>query len=313
MPQDAPPPDSSDQVEQAVRALMPALRRQAMGANLFIALAIGATVVGALLILNSGMEDKDRWKMAGLAGIAGFVVVAWIYRSTIRSQQAQVMPILASAIGLTYSKDAKTFLQALPKRLLPARGIRTGEDHVHGSIGAHGIHMAEIHVESGGKNSRTLFRGIVAQFPNRATMPAFFIAQEDTTRPGFFFGGDLTTEGLFKLRTVTGGRGRSYGIWTSSISQQEPPALSEVVAILTRIEDLVGPAAELYAATSNGVEMHIALTHRRNLFHIGGLFPDESTLFRDVRDAMHDLTVPLTLAKALIEAEEATVAKVKGA
>ncbi|MDZ4068182.1 MAG: hypothetical protein U1E06_15255, partial [Tabrizicola sp.] len=108
MPQDAPPPDSSDQVEQAVRALMPALRRQAMGANLFIALAIGATGVGALLILNSGMEDKDRWKMAGLAGIAGFVVVAWIYRSTIRSQQAQVMPILASAIGLTYSKDAKT-------------------------------------------------------------------------------------------------------------------------------------------------------------------------------------------------------------
>jgi hypothetical protein len=313
MPQDAPHSETTSDVALAVRSLMPALKRHATLAVVIITLTIVAAAVAALLVLTSGMDGDDRWKMAFLAGLLAFLVVSGTYRWTLRKQQAQVMPILARAIGLAYSKDAKAFVKTLPKRLLPARGTRTGEDHVHGTIGAHAIQMAEVTVETGGKNSRTLFKGIVAQFPNRTTMPAFFVAREDNTRPGYFFGGDLSTEGLHQLRTVTGNAGRRYGIWTSWSQQEEPPALLEVVGILTRIEDLVGPAAELYAATSNGVEMHIALTHRRNLFHFGGLFPDENQLFRDVRDAMHDLTVPLTLAKALIQAEETAAAKVKGA
>lgn len=313
MPQDAPQSDTTSEVALAVRNLMPTLKRQATIAVVIITLTVVAAAVAALLFLMSDMDGEDRWKMAFIVGIAAIFVVTATYKWTIRSQQAQVMPILARAIGMTYTKDAKTFVKDLPKRLLPARGIRKGEDHVHGTIGAHAIQMAEVNVETGGKSSRTLFNGIVAQFPNRTTMPAFFVALEDKTRPGIFFGGGLTTEGLYHLRTVLGNGGRRYGIWTSWSQQEEPRALSEVVAILTRIEDLVGPTAELYAATSNGVEMHIALTHRRNLFHFGGLFPDENQLFRDVRDAMHDLTVPLTIAKALIDAEETAAAKVKGA
>lgn len=54
--------------------------------------------------------------------------------------------------------------------------------------------------------------------------------------------------------------------------------------------------------------MHVALSHKRNLFHLGGLFPDEAQLFRDVRAAMQDPTVPLTPAKALIGAEETVAA-----
>lgn len=309
MPQDAPHSDTTSDVALAVRNLTPTLKRQATFALVIITVAILAAAVVAFLILNSGAEDRDRWKWAAFSALMGFLVVTAIYNWTVRKQQAQVMPILARAIGLTYSKDAKTFVKTLPKRLLPARGVRKGEDLVHGTIGAHAIQMAEVIVETGGKSSRTLFKGIVAQFPNRTTMPAFFVAKEDNTRPGVFFGGDLSTEGLFPLRTATGNAGRRYGIWTSWSQQEELPALSDVVAVLTRIEDLVGPAAELYAATSNGVEMHVAMTYRRNLFHFGGLFPDENQVFRDVRDAMQDLTVPLTIAKALIQAEEAAVAK----
>jgi hypothetical protein len=311
---DPPPPsDITNEVALAVRALMPALKRQAMVAVGIITAAVVAAVVASVFSLNSEMEGKDRWKMALFAGIGAFFVVTWTYKWTIRKQEAQVMPILARAIGLTYSKDAKPFVKALPKRLLPERGVRAGEDHVHGSLGAHAIQMAEVNVETGGKNSRTLFKGIVAQFPNLVTMPAFFVALEDKTRPGMFFGGDLSTEGLYHLRTVTGNGGRRYGVWTSWSKVEEPPKLSAVAAILTRIENVVGPGAELYAATSNGVEMHIALSHKRNLFHLGGLFPDENQLFRDVRAAMQDLMVPLTLAKSLIEAEETASEKVKGA
>ena len=311
---EAPAPrDTTDEVAGAVRALMPGLRVQAMIAVTIITLAIVGAGIAAVLSLNSGMEGEDRWKMALVAGITAFFVVTWTYKWTVRKQEAQIMPVLSRAIGLDYSKNAKPFVSALPSRLLPKRGIRAGEDHVHGTLGAHAIQMAEVTVETGGKNSRTLFKGMVAQFPNRVAMPAFFVALEDKTQPGFFFGGDLSTEGLHHLRNVTGNGGRSYGIWTSWSKVEEPPALSAVVAILTRIEDHVGHGAELYAATSNGEEMHLALSHKRNLFHLGGLFPDENQLFRDIRAAMQDLTVPLTLAKVLIGAEETASEQTKGA
>lgn len=309
MTQDTPPPDASTEVALAVRALIPALKRQAAIATGIITLAIVGAAVAMVFALNSGMDGESRWKITMAAGIVAFFLVSWTYKWTVRRQEAQVMPILARAIGPDYSKDAKAFTRALPKRLLPERGIRAGEDHVRGTIGAHAIQMAEVKVETGGKNSRILFKGIVAQFPNRTAMPAFFIALADKTRPGFFFGGDLSTEGLYQRSAVTGNGGRSYGVWTSWSQQEELPALAQVVAILTRIEDHVGPGAELYAATSNGEEMHIALSLKRNLFHLGGLFPDENELFRNVRAAMQDLTVPLTLAKLLMEAEEAAAAK----
>ena len=313
MPEPASPLDATTEVALAVRALVPGLKRQAILAIGIITVAIVAAGVAVVLSMSSELDGQNRWKMAMFAGIAAFFVVGWTYRWTVRTQEAQVMPVLARSIGLGYSKDASRFVKSLPKRLLPERGIRSGEDHIQGTFGAHAIQMAEVLVETGGKNSRILFKGFVSQFPNRTKMPAFFVALEDKTRPGMFFGGDLSTEGLHHLRTVTGNGGRSYGVWTSWSQMEEPPALSAVVAILTRIEDHVGSGAELYAATSNGEQIHIALSHKRNLFHLGGLFPDENQMFRDVRAAMQDLTVPLTLAKLLIEAEEAAVEKVKGA
>ena len=128
MPQDAVPPDASSEVALAVRALMPVLKRQATLAVGIITLAIIAAAVASMLFLNSGMDGEDRWKMAFLVGIAAFFVVTWTYKWTVRKQEAQVMPILARAIGFSYSKNAKSFVSTLPRRLLPARGIRAGED-----------------------------------------------------------------------------------------------------------------------------------------------------------------------------------------
>lgn len=301
--------DAPDAVTQAVRALLPDLRR---GANLtvgIIVLALLGALVGIIYAMNSGMDSEHRWKVSAfIAVIAGFVVTI-AYRLAITNRESLVMPVLSRSIGMTYSKDAKPFVEKLPKRLLPARGIRKGEDLVQGTLGAHAIQMAEVKAETGGKNSTILFQGIVAQFPNRAPMPAFFLALEDKTRPGIIFNSELSTDGLVHLRTVTGGGGRSYGIWTSSATTDEPPALAAVVGVLTSLESHVGPGAQLYAATSNGVEIHVALSHKQNLFHIGGLFVTEADLFTKVRTALYDLTVPLTLAKALIQAEETALAK----
>ena len=270
--------------------------------------ALGAGLVVGFWSLSSGTDGDERWKLGLFALIMAAVAVGWAHKAMIRKQEALVMPVLAAAVGLTYAKDAGGFLRALPNRLLP-KGVKSAEDLVQGNLGAHRIEMAEIKIETGGKNSRTLFAGLVARFPNRVAMPAFFIAREDKTRPGMFFGGELSTDGLYLLRSVIGGGGASYGVWTSWTARDEPAALAPVVEKVTRIEDLLGRGTQLYAATCDGTEMHVALTHSRNLFRIGGLFPNESDVFADVRAAMQDLTVPLTLAKALIETEEISVVK----
>lgn len=298
-----PATDPTDQVAQTVQALMPGLRGLARRALIWMAATLVVTLAATAMVLQINPQDGDVWKGAVLVLILGGALIVFWYSRMHRRQEMLVMPVLASAVGLSYAKDARPFLGALPDRLLP-KGVRSAEDHVSGQLGAHQLQLAEVTVVTGGKNSRTLFKGIVARFPNRTAMPAFFLAPEDKTRTGLFFGGDLSTKGLEHAQNVRGASGRTYGIWTSGGGNQDHPALAAVVAILTGIETLVGDSATLYAATSNGVEMHLALSLKRNLFHVGGLFPDEAAIFADVRAALKDLSVPLTLAKALIEAEE---------
>lgn len=303
-------PDDPDAVARAVRALMPAFRRQARLALAVMALSAALAATAILVALGSGLETRALLKvvMVGVIGL-GLVVVA-ARRWAVRRQEAAVMSIFARSIGLTHAKDASAFVRSLPKRLLPERSLRKGEDHIHGTLGAHAIEMAEVTAETGGKSSRILFRGIVARFPNRTAMPAFFIALADDTRSGLFSGANLSTEGLHHRRDVAVGQ-RSYGIWTSSKDGPEPPALSAVIGILTGLETVV-PGAQLYAATSNGEVIHVALTHGRNLFRIGGLFPGEDRIFADVQAALRDLAAPLSLANALIQAEAAAAQKLRG-
>ena len=303
-----PPMDAGDEVTRAVSALMPDLRRHARTSLALVAFAVAAGLAVAALILQSGMEEGDRWNWAFLAGITGLILAGAVYKWTRSTQEELLMPVLARSIGFVYGKNARSFVEALPRRLMPEGSVRSGEDHLKGALGAHTIQMAEVTAETGGKDSDILFKGIVVQFPNRTAMPAFFIARQDETTPGFFSGGRLSTQGLHPLRDVTIGQ-RTYGIWTSQPDGPEPQSLSAVIEVLRALEIRVGMGVELYAATSNGVEMHVALSHKRNLFRAGGLFPSEDRILADVQRVLQDLKIPLTLAQALIEAEEAVAVK----
>ena len=104
--------------------------------------ALAATAI--LVALGSGLETRALLKvvMVGVIGL-GLVVVA-ARRWAVRRQEAAVLFILARSIGLTHAKDASAFVRSLPKRLLPERSLRNGEDHIHGTLGAHAIEMAEV-------------------------------------------------------------------------------------------------------------------------------------------------------------------------
>lgn len=299
---------TAQDVTRVVAELLPILRKQARTS---LALIAGAIVLGgvvALGFLRSNLAEEDRWEYALYAVITGFVVAYASYRWTTSTQEELLMPVLARSIGFAYGKNARGFVASLPDRLMPTRAEVSGEDHLKGTLGAYAIQMAQVTAETGGKDSTVLFKGIVAQFPNRTAMPAFFIAPEDKTRPAFFLGGNLSTKGLEHLRSVQAG-GRSFGVWTSASDGPEPPALSAVIDILTSLDMRIGQVTQFYAATSDGKEMHVALTQKRDLFRLGSLVPTEARVFSGVQRAMQDLTIPLTLAQALMQAEEAVIAR----
>jgi hypothetical protein len=299
-------------VGAAVHALKPQLTRLsifAIAAMTVAGVATVATILYALVLIDDGV---DRFKFAFIFGIIGALAMAFFYSQMRKRQEALVMPVIAQAVGMTYSKDAKFFLKALPARLLPRAAVRKAEDHVYGKLGRHEIQMAEVTIETGGKHSRTLFKGVVAQFQNSIAMPAFFLAPHEQTRPGMIFKAWIPTDGLYHLRDVVGSSGVTFGIWTSWTDMQEPPALKAVIEILTSLDSRLATPMTLFTATSNGEEMHLALSHDRNLFSVGGLFQDDARLFSDVHRATRDLSVPLDLVKELVAAEVAAAEKVKG-
>jgi hypothetical protein len=303
------PDDPIVPVALAVRKLMPGLRRQAMVTAGLIAAIAAVSGVLTVLVASSRMEGEDRLKAGIIVVGLGASLIFLAHRWMRKRQEALVMPILAASVDLTYAKDAAAFAKQLPPRLLPSRGIRHSEDLVQGRLGVHTLQMAEVKVETGGKNSRVLFQGLVGRVPTQAPMPPFFLAQTSKTQPGMIFSGDLNTDGLYRLRSVQGADGMDYGIWTSWSALADPtPALDAVIAALLEVGTHLGQGFQLYTAMSDGTQTHIALSHQRNLFRVGGLFPDENQLFRDARAAMQDLLVPLTLARALIAAEQAAIA-----
>jgi hypothetical protein len=291
-------------VAAAVAALQPRLRRQSLVAIGAMTLAACLTVIGVVFVIGLEADDTgDKVKIIAFVLLVGGLAVYGIYRQLRKHQESLVMPIVASAVGLTYQKNAKPFLASLPDRLLPGQGIKAAEDHVTGQLGRHRIAMAEVKVETGGKNSRTLFKGVVAQLGNQVAMPAFFLAPPDQTRPGVIFNAWMPTDGLHHLRDVATPSGAVLGLWTSRTGRAEPPALAAVVKVLTDLETSIGPEVTLFSATSNGEEMHIALSHQRDLYRIGGLFPEHARLFSDVHAATRDLNLVLALANQLIAAE----------
>jgi hypothetical protein len=302
---------STPDVGAAVHALKPQLTRISVVALIFmIAFGIAGTT-GMILSIAAADLDEDRFKFVAVAAILGVGGIVFTFNRMRRAQEALVMPIVAAAVGLAYNKDAKQFLKGLPDRLLPGQSVKSAEDFVTGQLGNHTIQMAEVKVETGGKNSRTLFKGVVARFPNSIAMPAFFLAPKDQTKPGMIFKAWIPTDGLYHLRDITGPAGGVYGLWTPWNDRDEPPALSAVVDILTSLQTRLDVPMTLFTATSDGTEMHLALDHKRNLFSVGGLFQDDSQLFSDVFAATRDLSVPLNLVRELVAAEVAAAEKVK--
>lgn len=292
-------------VLRGVRALMPQLKRLAATAIALDALTILLCVRIIHWAWSSDMADKPKSQIFFLSPLLALSLVGVIHFWMRRRQQALVMPVLAQSVGLRFSPEARRFIDRFPRRVLPERGVPHCKNLVGATLGAHEFQMAELVVVTGRKNTETLFNGIAVWFPNRTPLPAFYLFQDRKTRNGAIIPRELSPDGLRHLRDISSLR-RTYGIWTSEPLAAEPPALSGVVDSLLRLEERLDQGSELYSASSSGTELHLLISHRRNLFQVGGTFLNEARLLKAVQAAMEDLKIALDLAQVLFEAERAS-------
>lgn len=304
MPNPDPPPVLD--IADVLPSLLPELRRITQKGWLLEA-AI-AVIAVAVLVLTAGMGENS-YTIPLIVLVVAVGLAAHVARTTRRHHEARIMPLMAEALGLGYLQNASSFMTSLPPRLLPKASRKTAEDQISGRIGDRPIRFAEMKVETGGEDSSTLFQGIVAEFPNLAPMPPFFLAAEGETRNWFGFAGRIKVDDLIRIDTITGPSGIVYGIWAGTAEVRRHPAFAAVLQVLTSLEGFIGSDSRLYTASSDGAIIHVALSHKRNLFMIGGLLNTGDALLDDMRLGFRDLSIPLTIAAKLLEAEQSAVAK----
>jgi hypothetical protein len=300
-------PDIPD-ITATLPGILPTLRRETLKGWAMMAGLLTAAVIVALSVKDIGKDGRAWALVIVVMAVVSLGAIATYIR---RRHEALIMPLLTRAAGLSYDQKGRWFLDSLPPRLLPKASDRTCEDVLSGRIGDRPIRFAEVKIETGGKNSSTLFRGVVMEFPNLVDMPAFFIASERETRGFFIFKGNIRVDDLVQVQTLTGRSGAEYGVWCSSAIAAEKPGFGAVVNVLTGLESIIGGDAKLYTASSDGREMHLAISHKRDLFKIGGMFADTTRLMQDIRHAYDDMTLPMRIVSALLAAE-AEVAKAGG-
>jgi hypothetical protein len=294
---DLAPPD----IAQAVAAIRPEIRALHRRARQGL-LAIGLGSV-ALIALATPLFPTEAWFLIAVGTPFAALLAAGLtaFRWLPRAQSRRLMPLLAQAAGLDWSEDGAAVIDRLPHNLLPSGTAQCWES-VTGAIGPRQLRLAEVTVSSGsGENRRTLFNGLVLRYETLRPLPAFLVAAEAQTAPGWLGGSTLSTGRLQPAGRIEG-QGCSYDIWTAPHGRDDP-VLPAILGVLSDVEGILGPGARLYSAAGGGQEIHIALTFRRNLFRMPSIFGAEAALDDRIREALADLALPLALASALLEAE----------
>ncbi|NGM46943.1 hypothetical protein G5B31_15505 [Rhodobacter sp. SGA-6-6] len=302
---DLPAPGAeADPSAQALADALPEIRSAKTRGWAFCALIVAVSAV--LLILLSGVEGSFQWVIIILF-MGGFGLVsihAWVRKQHERA----VMPVIARAFGLGYVKSPKDFYPTLPKNFIPQGGQRSVDDMMSGTVAGRSFRFAECKTETGGKNSSTLFQGLVLEVRASGSVPEFIIASEKETKGFLFFKGKVQVEGMELIRQSTGSDGQTYGLWSRPGGPRPMAGLDAFMDRIIALGPRVLGSATLYSLVSTGQYYYVSLRHKRDLYRIGGLFADETEVMSNVRMAARELGHPIELAAEILRAEEALLA-----
>jgi hypothetical protein len=303
MPSD--PPD----IAETLGHLWPRMRKAQVLASLGVAAlgGLGLQAIPSFLRRLSGeradSSELQAWVLLG--AVWGIILV---YAAIRRHHERMVMPELAGTLGLSYRDSDGSLVASFPPRLLPKASQRTVEDVLRGRIGDREVVFAEVKVETGGKNSTVYFDGIVMEFQNLAPLPAFFVAPQKETEPGWFgTRGRISVDDLVRLDSVLDGI-ETFGVWATSPDVARHPAFRAVLDRLTGVHAAGDIGARLFSAMSDGTRTWVAIRQKRNLFRIGGLFATRDAVLDDIQRAYVDLQQPYRIVTALLQAEQDAIA-----
>lgn len=264
---------------------------------------ISAVTLTVVIGLANAGGEAISWIIAALFGGAfGLIGVAgWVKKS----HERDVMPILASTLNLSHQKTGSQFFETIPKNFIPRGGRRNCDDLMSGRMADRGFRFAEVKTETGGKNSRVLFDGVVVEVSTRAPLPEFLIAQVSQTKGFWIFKGNVNVEEMARSHTAWGKDQKEYGLWSPYSKPGEVKEMQVLMDRLVAMGPQLSAGSALYSAACTGRNLYVALSHKHELFQIGGLFADDARIMSDIRSATADLQVPMSLAAEVIRAEEA--------
>jgi hypothetical protein len=306
MPTDFPAPTgANDPSSDALAAAMPEIRAAKTKGWIAVVLSVLLSVALAWFF-GTAIEDNVGWVVVTLMG--GVFGVMGAFGWTRSKHETAVMPIIARAFGLHYQKSPTGFYDTLPRNFIPLGGRRSVDDMMDGRVADRSFRFAECKTETGGKNSSTLFKGIVLDVQSAGTLPSFIIASEKETRGFLFFKGRVQVDDMMLVHQSTGHDGQAYGLWSHS---EEPAKMAGIRAFMDRIISL-GPqvlgSSSLYSLVSTGGYYHVALRHSRDMFQIGGLLSDDAQVMSDIRSAASEFAHPVQLVSEILKAEQALLA-----
>lgn len=302
MTSDSPAPaEGIDPSAQALAAAMPEIRSAKTIGWISIAAAIAVTVVALYWLADIPKAMQFIILVLVISGVIIWSIADW----TRRRHERVVMPIIADAFGLSYQKSPGQFFTSLPRNFIPLGGRRSVDDMMSGRVADRYFSFAECKTETGGKNSSTLFQGVVIQVQGRQGVPPFIIASERETKGFLFFKGRVDVEGMNLVRQATGTDGQTYGLWVNFGSDAQLTGLQDFMDRIIALGPRVLGSASLYSLVSSGSNYHVSLRHNRDMFRIGGLLAQEAEVMTHIRIAAAEFAHPVQLVTEILRAEEA--------
>lgn len=172
-----------------------------------------ATALATALAVRWLFENSEDIGPVVFTVVLGILCLEWLARRTRRRHEARIMPMLAGAAELNYDPEGVPGLMNGDDMLRPQSGRRRTEDGIHGDIAGSRIRFGEVYLETGGKHSRTFFKGVVAAFPNVAPLPCFALVKLGLSKQRFLVGAVVDMSGWTPKRNIIGPGVSEFELW----------------------------------------------------------------------------------------------------
>ncbi|MCC5973665.1 MAG: hypothetical protein JJT81_06390 [Rubellimicrobium sp.] len=287
----------------ALSAALPLLRTiQIRGLAMIVATLLA--MLALIVLVGFGAETQVNVTVIGL--MCGIGAILWIHDHVRKDHEAEIMPIVAGTFGLDFVKHPVGFLETIPATI-PPRSYRTVlDDGLSGTIAERKWRFAEVKTQSGGKNNRVYFDGAVIAVQAGASLPQFIIARHEDTRGSFWKGRariDLSQEPL--APHSFGGWLTGFGLWSRQLRDGQFAPIEQLCDDIARSVGRLGHGAELCMIASDGPEIVVAITHKHEMFRIGGLFATRSSVLADIRKVADEVAPVIEVVTAILRAEAA--------